>query len=64
MQPHFDNLDLMAPETEPTDVELHIVMREALELAMERKKLSDAMMRQRLLDEVAKKVRVRHQAAK
>jgi hypothetical protein len=47
------NRDLMSPDTEPTDEELHQVMKEALELALERKKKSDAWMRQRLIDEVA-----------
>ncbi len=45
--------DLMSPDTEPTDEELHQVMKEALELALERKKKSDAWMRQRLIEEVA-----------
>ena len=45
--------DLMAPDTEPTDEELHLVMSEALSLARERKVISDAWMRQRLADEVA-----------
>ena len=31
------NRDLMAPETEPTDAELQIVMKEALDLALARK---------------------------
>lgn len=53
--------DLMAPETEPTDEELHLVMSEALDLAMERKKMSDAWMRQRLIDEVAQ-TRARREA--
>ncbi len=44
--------DLMAPDTDPTDEELHLVMHEALNLALERKQLSDAWMRQRLNDEV------------
>lgn len=43
----------MAPETEPTDEELHRVMSEALALAMDRKSISDTWMQQRLLDEVA-----------
>lgn len=46
------NRDLMAPDTEPTDEELHLVMGEALNLALERKKSSDAWMRQRLMEEV------------
>ena len=59
MQNPANKRDLMAPDTEPTDEELHQVMKEALELAMERKKISDAQMKQRLLDEVAK-VRARY----
>jgi hypothetical protein len=43
----------MAPDTEPTDEELHLVMSEALSLARELKVISDAWMRQRLADEVA-----------
>ena len=45
--------DLMAPDTEPTDEELQLVMREALSLVRERKIISDAWMQQRLADEVA-----------
>jgi hypothetical protein len=48
------NRDLMAPDTEPTDEELHQVMREALELAMARKEASDAWIQQRLWEEVAR----------
>jgi hypothetical protein len=54
--------DLMAPDTEPTDAELHLVMREALDLALERKKRSDEWMRQQLIETV-KTVRERYQAA-
>jgi hypothetical protein len=46
--------DLMAPDTEPTDEELHLVMREALELAMARKQATDAWIKQRLWEEVAR----------
>lgn len=46
--------DLMAPDTEPTDEELQLVMREVLNLALERKKSSDAWMLQRLTEEVQK----------
>jgi hypothetical protein len=42
----------MAPDTEPTDEELQLVMREALDLALERKKMSDAWMRQQLIEQV------------
>jgi hypothetical protein len=44
--------DLMAPETEPTDEELQVVMREALDLALARKRQSDTWMRQHLLETV------------
>ena len=44
--------DLMAPETEPTDEELHLVMQEALALALARKRQSDAWSKQRLREEV------------
>ena len=54
--------DLMAPETEPTDEELHIVMREALDLAVTRKLQSDTWMRQHLLETVTQ-VRSAFQAA-
>jgi hypothetical protein len=40
--------DLMAPDTEPTDEELAIVMREARDLAVERRKLGDAWIAARL----------------
>lgn len=54
--------DLMAPETEPTDEELHLVMREALDLAVTRKLQSDTWMRQHLLETVTQ-VRSAFQAA-
>lgn len=54
--------DLMAPETEPTDEELHVVMREALDLAVTRKLQSDTWMRQHLLETVIQ-VRSAFQAA-
>jgi hypothetical protein len=44
--------DLMAPDSEPTDEELAIVMREALELAMVRKAASDEWMRKKLAEAV------------
>ena len=56
------NRDLMAPETEPTDAELQIVMKEALELAMARKQQSDIWMRRQLLETVDQ-VRCAYQAA-
>lgn len=54
MIPRSPGRDLMAPDTDPTDDELHQVTREALELALQRKQRSDAWMRQRLSEEVAK----------
>ncbi len=38
----------MAPDTDPTDEELAEVMREALDLAMQRKAASDKWMREEL----------------
>jgi hypothetical protein len=38
----------MAPDTEPTDEELELVMREARDLAIERGKVSDAWVAARL----------------
>lgn len=52
MDTHIPKRDLMAPDTEPTDEELHLVMREALELAMEMKKLSDDWMKRQLRETV------------
>lgn len=49
----LNSRDLMAPNTEPTDEELQLVMHEALLLVRERKMISDAWMRQRLAEEVA-----------
>ena len=40
--------DLMAPDTEPTDEELALVMREACELARKREAISDAWVAARL----------------
>ncbi len=40
--------DLMAPDTEPTDEELALVMREARDRAIERHALSDAWIKARL----------------
>ena len=40
--------DLMAPDTEPTDEELALVMREARELAMQRRAKADAWIAARL----------------
>ncbi len=45
--------DLMAPDTEPTDEELQVVMQEALALAMERKRESDRLIEQHLRESVA-----------
>jgi hypothetical protein len=38
----------MAPDTEPTDEELAVVMREARDLAMRRKALSDEWLQKQL----------------
>lgn len=46
--------DLMAPNTDPTDEELQTVMRDALNSALDRKKSSDAWMKQQLIQEVEK----------
>jgi hypothetical protein len=40
--------DLMAPDTEPTDEELALVMREARDLAVARRALADAWIAARL----------------
>jgi len=40
--------DLMAPDTEPTDEELAVVMREARDLAVKRRAISDAWIAARL----------------
>lgn len=40
--------DLMAPDTEPTDEELALVMRDARDLAKQRRLLSDAWVTARL----------------
>lgn len=40
--------DLMAPDTDPTDEELAVVMREARELAVERRALAAAWIAARL----------------
>jgi hypothetical protein len=40
--------ELMAPDTEPTDEELALVMREARELAVQRQAKSDAWIAARL----------------
>lgn len=42
----------MAPDSEPTDEELAVVMREARDLALYRKAASDAWMRTQLADAV------------
>ena len=46
------NRDLMSPDTEPTDEELQLVMREALNLVLARKKQSDDWMRNHLIETV------------
>ena len=40
--------DLMAPDTEPTDEELALVMREAREVAVQRRALADSWVAARL----------------
>ncbi len=45
--------DLMAPDTEPTDEELQLVMQEALAFAMERKRESERLIEQQLRESVA-----------
>jgi hypothetical protein len=40
--------DLMAPDTEPTDEELAVVMRAARDLAIQRRAISDAWIAARL----------------
>ncbi|MFO0757737.1 MAG: hypothetical protein U0359_14665 [Byssovorax sp.] len=44
--------DIMAPDNEPTDEELAVVMREALAVAMAREAASDEWMRQQLAEAV------------
>jgi hypothetical protein len=44
----MNSRDLMAPDTEPTDEELAVVMREARELAVQRRAKSDAWVAERL----------------
>jgi hypothetical protein len=45
---HIKSRDLMAPDTEPTDEELALVMREARDLAVKRRAISDAWVAARL----------------
>lgn len=45
---HTKPRDLMAPDTEPTDEELALVMREARELAVARRATADAWVAARL----------------
>jgi hypothetical protein len=45
---HIKSRDLMAPDTEPTDEELALVMREARDLAVQRRATSDAWVAARL----------------
>ena len=40
--------DIMAPDADPTDEELAMVMREARDLALQRKAVSDEWMRKQL----------------
>ena len=57
--------DLMAPDTEPTDEELHAVMLAARDAALERKKHADAWTAARLAEAaaVAEAVNRRRQAS-
>lgn len=57
------NRDLMSPDTEPTDEELQLVMREALNLVLARKQQSDDWMRNHLIETV-KQVRSDYQLSK
>jgi hypothetical protein len=57
------NRDLMSPDTEPTDEELQVVMREALNLVLARKKQSDDWMRNHLIETV-KQVRSDYRLSK
>jgi hypothetical protein len=45
---HMESRDLMAPDTEPTDEELALVMREARDLAVQRRATADAWVAARL----------------
>lgn len=51
--------DLMAPDTEPTDEELAAVMREARDLAVQRRAISDAWIAARL-EEITRTAQERH----
>lgn len=42
------NRDLMAPDTEPTDEELAVVMREARDLAVQRRAAAEIWMQEQL----------------
>lgn len=42
--------DLMAPDTDPTDEELAMVMNEARDLAIKRRAISDAWIAERLAE--------------
>lgn len=54
--------DLMAPDTEPTDEELQTVMREARDLAMQRKAESDLWL-SRELERAVREARARPRQA-
>ena len=43
----------MAPDTEPTDEELAVVMREARDLALQRKAISDEWMQKQVAEAVS-----------
>jgi hypothetical protein len=59
-----DRRDLMAPDSEPTDEELSVVMREALDLALTRKAVSDEWMRRQLAEAVREALARPRSAAK
>jgi hypothetical protein len=56
--------DPMAPDSEPTDEELSVVMREALDLALARKAASDEWMRRQLAEAVREALARPRSAAK
>ena len=51
---HMDkpHRDIMAPDTEPTDEELAIVMREALDVAMRRRAAAEERLRESIAEAV------------
>lgn len=53
IEPDRIRRDLMAPDTEPTEAELEVVMRAAARVVRERKQDSDAWLQRQLRDAVA-----------